>query len=63
MLNGLDSIGLTLQHEEAISDYEQAAGVYELNLLPGHLTGLFFSENEISRTKNNILRYSDILPP
>jgi hypothetical protein len=30
MLNGLDSIGLTLQHEEAISAYEKTAGLYEL---------------------------------
>lgn len=42
MLNGLDSIGLTLQHEAAISDYERKLPhVYELTFGPGHLIGLF----------------------
>lgn len=37
MLNGLDSIGLTLQHEDAIAAYEITTGIYAVTLhaLPG----------------------------
>ncbi len=41
MMNGLDSIGLTLQHDDAIAAYEAKQPAFiELIPLPGQMTGL-----------------------